>query len=87
MNYRIEKVNENVLNESRNLWDSIAKPIEGLGIMEKLITRIAGVQNNINVNIDKKAVVVFCADNVCIGNLCIGQRLHIKKRFYAFDNK
>lgn len=63
MNYRIEKVNENVLNESRNLWESIAKPIEGLGIMEKLITRIAGVQNNINVNIDKKAVVVFCADN------------------------
>lgn len=63
MNYSIDKVDINIITGSKKRWDSIAKPIEGLGKMEELITKIAGAQNRIDVCIDKKAVVVFCADN------------------------
>lgn len=63
MNYSIDKVDINIITGSKKRWDSIAKPIEGLGKMEGLITKIAGAQNRIDVCIDKKAVVVFCADN------------------------
>jgi len=59
----IEKVNKDILQASKKQWDSIAKPIDGLGKMEELITKIAGAQNRVNVDISKKVVVVFCADN------------------------
>ena len=60
---KIEKVNNDILIDSKKRWDSIAKPIEGLGRMEELITRIAGAQNRVDADISKKAVLVFCADN------------------------
>lgn len=63
MNYNIDKVDINIISDSKKKWDSIAKPIEGLGKMEELVTKIAGAQNRVNACIDKKAVVVFCADN------------------------
>lgn len=63
MNYSIDKADINIITDSKKRWDSIAKPIEGLGKMEELITKIAGAQNKTDVCIDKKAVVVFCADN------------------------
>ena len=59
----INKVDSKIIEDSKARWDSIAKPIEGLGKMEELITKIAGAQNKVEVDISKKAVVVFCADN------------------------
>lgn len=59
----IVKADNKIVTYSKARWDSIAKPIEGLGIMEELITKIAGAQNRVDVDISKKAVVVFCADN------------------------
>ena len=41
----IDKVDSKIIEESKARWDSIAKPIEGLGKMEELITRIAGSGN------------------------------------------
>ncbi|MCC8127355.1 MAG: nicotinate-nucleotide--dimethylbenzimidazole phosphoribosyltransferase [Clostridiales bacterium] len=51
------------MERSRSHWDGIAKPIGGLGEMEELITKIAGIQRTPEVRIDKKALVIFCADN------------------------
>lgn len=51
------------MEAGRRHWDKIAKPIDGLGRLEQMITKIAGIQRTENVRIDKKAVVVFCADN------------------------
>ena len=44
-------------------WDGIAKPLEGLGQFEKMIMKIAGIQKTEAVSLERKAVVVFCADN------------------------
>lgn len=54
---------EQAMLASRRHWDNIAKPIEGLGIMEELIVKIAGIQGREDVALKKKAVVVMCSDN------------------------
>lgn len=44
-------------------WDGIAKPLNGLGRFETILTQIVGIQRTENLSLDRKAVVVFCADN------------------------
>ncbi|MDD3251967.1 MAG: nicotinate-nucleotide--dimethylbenzimidazole phosphoribosyltransferase [Lachnospiraceae bacterium] len=51
------------MDAARRHWDGIAKPLEGLGQFEKMITKIAGIQKTEAVSLERKAVVVFCADN------------------------
>ena len=50
-------------------WNSIAKPLGSLGLLETAIEKIAAVQGTENVDIHKRTVVVMCADNgvVCEG--------------------
>lgn len=48
---------------ARRRWDSIAKPIRGLGLMEHAIVRVAGIQRTPRISIKKKCVVVMCADH------------------------
>ena len=51
------------MEEARRHWDSIAKPLHGLGRLEDLLVQMAGVTGNPDLIWDKKAVAVFCADN------------------------
>lgn len=44
-------------------WDTIAKPLGGLGDLEPMIARLAGIQGTPRLKLGEKAVVVFCADN------------------------
>ncbi len=44
-------------------WDSVAKPLGSLGLLEIVVQKIAAIQKNIDVNLSKRAVVVMCADN------------------------
>ena len=44
-------------------WDAIAKPLNGLGQLEAAVIRIAAVTGSEDVRIDKRAVIVMCADN------------------------
>ncbi len=44
-------------------WDGIAKPLDGLGKLETAIVRIAGLTGSENVCIDRRTVLVLCADN------------------------
>lgn len=43
--------------------DHIAKPLDGLGRFENLIARIGAIQKKKDISIQKKAVIVMCADN------------------------
>ena len=54
---------------ARAHWDGIAKPLRGLGALEDAVTRIAALTGNTSVEIQKRAVLVLCADNgvVCEG--------------------
>lgn len=44
-------------------WLDVAKPLFSLGKLEDMITQIAGIRGSANYSLDKKAVVVMCADN------------------------
>ena len=48
---------------ARKRWDSIAKPLNGLGVLEEDIVRIAAAQGRAEVSLEKKAIAVMCADN------------------------
>ena len=44
-------------------WDKIAKPLNSLGKLEKAVSQMAGIFGKDDFDIDKKALVVMCADN------------------------
>ena len=44
-------------------WDSLAKPPGSLGLLEKAVVRIAGVTGNADYSIDRRVLLVCCADN------------------------
>lgn len=44
-------------------WDRIAKPLDGLGVFEDLISRIGMISGSADIDIRKKAVIIMCADN------------------------
>ena len=53
----------NVQEEARRRWDSVAKPLHSLGLLEDLVVRIAGVQGTENVCSDRRCALVFCGDH------------------------
>ncbi|WP_050698261.1 nicotinate-nucleotide--dimethylbenzimidazole phosphoribosyltransferase [Anaeromassilibacillus senegalensis] len=44
-------------------WDSIAKPLRSLGLLEEALARIAGMTGMPEIDLSRRAVTVFCADN------------------------
>ncbi|MCD8332926.1 MAG: nicotinate-nucleotide--dimethylbenzimidazole phosphoribosyltransferase [Clostridiales bacterium] len=48
---------------ARLRWDGMGKPLGSLGKLEDAVVQIAGVTQTPEVSVEKKALVVFCADN------------------------
>lgn len=59
----IRPLDEEAMKEARRRWDSIAKPLHSLGKMEDLITQIAGITGETQIDISKKGLVAMCGDN------------------------
>ncbi len=55
--------NEEVKKQARDKWDSLLKPMGSLGTLEEVTIKIAGMTGKIINRIDKRAIVVMCADN------------------------
>ena len=49
--------------QTEKRWDSIAKPLKSLGLLERNVTKIAGIQETVKPQIGKRALVAMCADN------------------------
>jgi len=47
--------------QAKKRWDNLAKPLNGMGILEDYIIRLAGISKDLT--FDKKCVAVACADN------------------------
>ena len=62
-NEEILPMDQEAMIRARAHWDGIAKPLRGLGKLEDVIVRIAGLTGSENVSINKRAVAVLCADN------------------------
>ncbi|MCD8151650.1 MAG: nicotinate-nucleotide--dimethylbenzimidazole phosphoribosyltransferase [Clostridiales bacterium] len=48
---------------ARLRWDGMGKPLGSLGKLEDAVVQIAGMMRTPEVSVEKKALVVFCADN------------------------
>lgn len=54
---------EAAMARCRARWDGVAKPLNGLGQLEDIICRMAGLTGTDEVCLDTKSVLVLCADN------------------------
>lgn len=59
----ISPPDQTAADAARARWNSIAKPLNGLGLLENAIVRIAGASGNPEVRLTRRACVVMCADN------------------------
>lgn len=59
----VEKPGEEYRKKVSVHWDSIAKPLDGMGKFEKLTAQIGAVSRTEEIDISKKAVIIMCADN------------------------
>lgn len=69
---RINKItlpDVNAAQAARERWNSVAKPLGSLGLLESTVEKIAAVQGTADVKITNRRAVVMCADNgvVCEG--------------------
>lgn len=51
------------MQDAQARWDSIAKPLHSLGLLEENIVKIAGITGTSKVCLDRRKVLVLCADN------------------------
>lgn len=65
----ISDINKTALEKSNVRWNGVAKPLYSLGLLEEMVTQIAGITGSENILLDKRCVVDMCADNgvVCEG--------------------
>lgn len=59
----IEPVDQAVMEETWKCWDSLCKPLRGLGWLEEVLVQLAGIYRTSRVHPDKRAVVIMGADN------------------------
>ena len=48
---------------AKTRWDSLAKPLGSLGLLEDAITKIAALRGNADAHLSDRRLLVFCADN------------------------
>ena len=58
-----QKLHEDTMEACRRRWDSIAHPLHSLGKLEDVIVQIAGITGDEKMHLEKKALIVMCADN------------------------
>lgn len=56
-------LDEQAMKETERRWDCVAKPLKSLGLLEDALIRIAGITGSSRIELEKKAVAVFCGDN------------------------
>lgn len=59
----IPPIDEAAAKAAKTRWDAIAKPLGSLGLLEADIIQIAGLTGDADYRLDKRGVLVFCADN------------------------
>lgn len=60
---RIDHPSEEIRRQVKAEWDGMAKPLDSMGRFEELTARIGAILGTHRLELQKKAVLVFCADN------------------------
>ncbi|MEG2016861.1 MAG: nicotinate-nucleotide--dimethylbenzimidazole phosphoribosyltransferase, partial [Clostridium sp.] len=59
----IEGLDKAAMTAAKNYLDYLSKPIGSLGVLEDLVVKLSGIKGETIKKIDKKTIVVMCADN------------------------
>ena len=59
----IRPADPEIYMQALRCWNSIAKPLDGLGILEKDIAKIAALRGSMDVSLQSRMLMVICADN------------------------
>lgn len=59
----IKPLDRRAMERAQARLDSLTKPLGSLGRLEELVVRIAGINGEAMPKVDKKTVIVMCADN------------------------
>ena len=59
----LEKIDQNIYDKVQQNWDALAKPLDSLGEFETTFAKIGAILSDETVPLEKKAVIVMCADN------------------------
>lgn len=59
----IQPADQDVISRSEERWMKVGKPLFSLGKLEQQITRIAGIKRIVCYELQRKVLVVMCADN------------------------
>lgn len=63
---RLQQMNtpsQEAVGQAELIWSRVAKPLGSLGLFESAVAAVAGITGDPAVDLEKKAVVLFCADN------------------------
>lgn len=60
---KITPPSNDIFFKIKSEWDSMAKPLDGMGDFEEITARIGAILGTKYFDINKKAVVIMCADN------------------------
>lgn len=60
---KIKRPDSEIYLAAKARWDSVAKPLGSLGLLENYIQKIAAIQKITDVNLNNRRVIVMCADN------------------------
>lgn len=61
---KIQPADRTAMKLAKKRWNSVAKPIGSLGILEEDIIKIAGIRGNASgMKLDRSALAVMCADH------------------------
>ncbi len=61
--YNIRPIDRKAYEETIARFDDIAKPVGGMGDFEPLLARVAAAQGSADIDISRRCVLVYCADN------------------------
>ena len=59
----IRPLDETSMEQAREHWIKIAKPLFSLGKLEDAVIQMAGIKETPDYELKKKALVIMCADN------------------------
>ena len=60
---RIHKADETASRMAMEHWRHVGKPLYALGKLEDAVNQIAGIQGTPDICIDRRALIIMCADN------------------------
>lgn len=59
----IKPPDSEAMERARQRWNSIAKPLGSMGLLEEAVVKISGMTSSENVSLDRRCIVAMCADN------------------------